>query len=142
MSRKIKFRKTHTYGAELANIRKINPELAQQIEEKREYFESCLTTPPYRPAPGLNVEVLEGKINRPEWLKGYPKLHSFRVNKYGYLLNRLLNLFYCYFPELFLCPLELPFYLINEPFISQPIQLFPLFAQMKVLYKSGYELLG
>lgn len=83
MSRKLKFRKTHTYDAELANIRKVNPALAQQIEKKREYFEICLTTPPYRPAPGLNVEVLEGKINHPEWLKGYPKLHSYRVNKFA-----------------------------------------------------------
>jgi len=83
MSRKIKFRKTHTYDAEIANIREINPELAQQIEEKREYFERCLITPPYRPAPGLNVEALEGKITRPGWLTGYPKLHSFRVNKYA-----------------------------------------------------------
>lgn len=83
MSRKIRFRKTHTYDTELANIRKTNPELAKQIEEKREYFEHFLTAPPYRPAPGLNVEVLEGKITRPEWLKEYPKLHSFRVNRYA-----------------------------------------------------------
>ncbi len=79
--RKIKFRRTATYDDELANIRKFNRELANQIEEKREYFEHCITNPPYRPAPGLNVEALEGKITRPEWLKGYPKLYSFRVNK-------------------------------------------------------------
>lgn len=83
MRRKIKFLKTHTYDEELANIREFNRELADQIEEKREYFEHCLTTPPYRPDPGLNVESLEGRITRPEWLKGYPKLHSFRVNKYA-----------------------------------------------------------
>jgi len=83
MSRKIKFHKTLTYDAEIANIREINPELAQQIEEKREYFERCLITPPYRPAPGLKAEALGGKITSPGWLAGYPKLYSFRVNKYA-----------------------------------------------------------
>ena len=81
MSRKIKFRCTKTYDDELANIRELNPKLADQIEQKRKYFERCLTTPPYRPAPGLNVEALEGKITRPEFLARYPRLHSFRVNK-------------------------------------------------------------
>lgn len=80
MIREIRFRRTRTYDTELANIREFNPVLADQIEEKREYFERCLTNPPYRPSPGLNVEALEGKIARPEWLKGYPKLYSFRVN--------------------------------------------------------------
>lgn len=81
MGREIKFRRTSTYDEELANIREFNRKLADQIEEKREYFERCLTTPPYRPTPGLNVEALEGKVTRPEGLKKYPKLYSFRVNK-------------------------------------------------------------
>lgn len=81
MSRKIKFRRTVTYDEELASIRKFNRKLADLIEEKREYFEHCLTTPPYRPTPGLHVEALEGKITRPDWLKKYPRLYSFRVNK-------------------------------------------------------------
>jgi len=81
MTRKIKFRRSDTYDRELANIHEFNRELAQQIEEKREYFEHCLTNPPYHPSPGLNVEALGGKINRPEWLRNYPKLYSFRVNK-------------------------------------------------------------
>jgi len=83
MTRKIKFRRTTVYDEELANIRKFNWKLADQIEEKREYFEHCLTNFPYRPVPGLHVETLEGKVTRPEWLKDYPKLYSFRVNKYA-----------------------------------------------------------
>lgn len=83
MTRKIKFRRTTTYDEELANIREFNQGLAEQIEEKRKYFEHCITNPPYQPVLGLNVEALEGKIARPEWLKGYPKLYSFRVDKYA-----------------------------------------------------------
>jgi plasmid maintenance system killer protein len=81
MTRELKFRRTATYEDELANIREVNRELADQIEEKREYFEHCLTTSPYRPSPGLRVEALEGKITRPEWLRSYPKIYSFRINK-------------------------------------------------------------
>jgi hypothetical protein len=83
MRRKIRFRRIHTYDEELVKIREFNRELAEQIEEKREYFERCLTTPPYCPARGLNVEALEGKITRTEWLRGYPKLYGFRLNKYA-----------------------------------------------------------
>ena len=45
MHRKIKLRRAHTYDEELANIREFNRELAEEIEEKRDYFERCLTTP-------------------------------------------------------------------------------------------------
>jgi len=50
---------------ELAKIKKTNPELAEQIEIKREYFERCLTTRPYRPAPSLNVELFKGNMVHP-----------------------------------------------------------------------------
>jgi len=41
MNREIKFRRTKTYDDELANIRELNPKLADQIEQKRDYFERC-----------------------------------------------------------------------------------------------------
>ncbi|KKM12447.1 hypothetical protein SY88_03320 [Clostridiales bacterium PH28_bin88] len=80
MKREIVFRRNEMYDDKLADIREFNRDLADMFEAKREYFEQCLTNPPYRPSPGLNVERLEGKIKSPEWLKSYPRLHSFRVN--------------------------------------------------------------
>jgi len=43
MSREINFRRTETYNEELATIREFNRKPADQIEEKRVYFERCLT---------------------------------------------------------------------------------------------------